>query len=328
MATILRWGLIGAGSVQIWHAERLKGLADAAVVAVADPDPASRERFVARTGLQPTLYADHRDLLRDPAVDVVLVGTPHALHAGQVLDALAAGKHVLCEKPLANSRAEAVRLAEAARRAGRVLMVSYQRHADPRFRYIYDQIAGGALGRLTFIAGFLAQEWLRGTAGTWRQDPAQSGGGELHDSGSHLVDMLLWWGGPVVEVFAVQDRRGTAVDINTALTLRFASGALGSLTIVGDTQCWQEDWTLSGEAATIFYRNGALRVSRSLHQAPEAVPEDALPETPGIEAAFQQAVRGEAPVLVPPEVGVQVMAVTEAAWASAQSGRPVAVPAP
>jgi predicted dehydrogenase len=92
--------------------------------------------------------------------------------------------------------------------------------------------------------------------------------------------------------------------------------------VVGDTQCWQEDWTVSGDAGTIFYRNGTLLVARRLHDAPEVVPEADLPRTPDIEAAFQAAVRGAGPVLVPPEVGVAVMAVTEAAWESARTGLP------
>lgn len=321
----IRFGFIGCGGVQIWHARRMAELAEAEIVAAADPDAESRRRFVERTGLQPRMFADHREMLSEADVDAVLVGTPHSLHLPHAVDALRSGKHVLCEKPMVNTTQEAEELIREVEQSGKVFMISYQRHAEPKFLWMKQQVASGHLGELTYISALLTQGWKWGTAGTWRQDPALSGGGQIHDSGSHIVDVLLWLAGPVAEVHAFMDARGTPVDINTTAALRFRSGCLGSLAIVGDAYCWQEDWTVSGEKGTVFYRNGQLLVSRTLHQAPVPVPDEELPTSRGIEQAFLDAVLGRAPVLVPARVGLEVLRVTEAAWRSAREGRPVRV---
>jgi len=204
-------------------------------------------------------------------------------------------------------------------------MISYQRHLEPVFLWMKQQIESGSLGPIHYIAAVSCQEWLQLTAGTWRQDPGLSGGGQINDTGSHFIDMLTWLGGPVETVEALMDNRGTRVDINSALIFRFRNGILGALTVIGDAHSWWEDWTISGEAGTVYLRNG--RVFKAvLRQGVREVPREELPGAPGdVDRAFIDAVRGRAPVLVPASIGLGVIELTEAAWRSAAEQRPVRV---
>ncbi len=317
----LRFGVIGAGGITHGHVHNLLASGEAEVVAVADPNPASVERFRQVTGIAPRVHDDHRAMLASGGLDCVLIASPHTMHYAQSRDCLEAGLHVLCEKPMVCSSADAKRLADDIRRCGKVFMISYQRHIDPRYLWMHNQLHSGELGRVTAITALSSQEWLSLAAGSWRQDPALSGGGQLYDTGSHFVDVLIWLGGPVEEVVAYQDFRSTPVDINSTISFRYQSGCLGSLTILGDTQTWWEDWTISAEGGTLLFRNGRL-YKAVLGQGIHEVRPDSLPPTPAssIDHAFLDAVAGRAEPLVPATVGLGVIQLSEAASRSAASG--------
>src|SRR5262245_20349135 len=220
----IRIGLIGCGSVVSWHVEHLLARADAAIVGLADPSPQQIARLVAR---QPALaglptFRTHEELFDSVELDAVEVATPHTLHYAGVRAALERGLHVLCEKPLVCEPAHAQELIALAEARGLVLMVSYQRHFDPGYRYMKQLIAGGGLGALRSAGVLIGQDWLQHTKGTWRQNPALSGGGMLMDSASHLVDVLLWLvDRPVVSVAALVDNVGSPVDITSTVLLEF-----------------------------------------------------------------------------------------------------------
>ena len=320
----LRFGVVGAGGITHGHMKRLIETGEATIVAVAEPNASSVERFRQATGLAPHVYATEAEMLAGEALDCVLVASPHTVHATQSAAALEAGLHVLSEKPMVCSAAEAKALIAVIARTGRVFMVSYQRHLDPTFLWIKQQVDSGALGKLSYLAATSCQEWLQGTKGSWRQDPALSGGGQINDTGSHFIDVLIWIGGPVAQVHAFMDNRGTEVDINSAVAFRFESGALGTFSVIGDTHSWWEDWTVSGEHGTIYLRNGRL-FKAVLGQGVREVPAAELPAAPGnMDQAFVDAVRGRAEVAVPATIGLGVIQLTEAAWRSAREGRPIA----
>lgn len=322
----LRFGIIGAGGITHGHATRLAQTGQAEVVAVAEPSERSAENFQKRTGISPRVYPDHKTMLAAEKLDCVLIGSPHTVHFEQSRDCLEAGLNVLCEKPMVCRTEDATALEAVIHRTGKVFMISYQRHTEPKYLWMKQQIESGALGRVTYIAAVTCQEWLQLTKGSWRQDPALSGGGQINDTGSHFVDVLIWLGGPVEQVEALQDFRGAHVDINSAVAFRYASGALGTFTVIGDTHCWWEDWTISGENGTIFYRNGRL-FKAVMGQGTREVPDSELPQGPGhVDQAFIDAVLGRREVLVPASIGRGVIQLTEAAWRSAaDQGRPVRV---
>ena len=329
MASKLRIGFIGAGGISPGHYLGLHQTKKAKVVALTEPDPKMLARFTGRFEDAKALpvYKDYRDMLRNEALDAVLILTPHTLHYEQICTSLDKGLHVLTEKPMVCTIRRAKALIKRAKKAKRQFMISYQRHFDPQFRYMRDQIAKGALGKIQYVQAIQSQEWLRATRGTWRQKMALSGGGQLNDSGSHLVDIVMWVTGlKVSEVFAKSDSFKTEVDINSTLAMKFENGALGSMSIIGNAPTWYEDHTIVGTKGAFYLRQGG---------AEGLVQQDALGKQVKIkfpkyaqnpDANFIDCILGKDVPQVPPECGLRTIEVTEAAWKSAAAGKPIRVP--
>jgi len=201
MAGKFRIGFIGAGGIAIGHYHRLHETKKAQVVALNEPSNASLKRFYEHCPGADKLpvYRDYKDMLKKEHVDGVVILSPHTVHYEQINYSLNKGLHVLTEKPMVCTIKHAKALIKKATAVNRTLMISYQRHYDPSFRYMRSQIQKGALGEIEFVQAVLSQEWLRLTRNTWRQTMEMSGGGQLNDSGSHLVDILMWMTGMKVK---------------------------------------------------------------------------------------------------------------------------------
>ena len=330
MAKKFRIGFIGCGGISHGHWHRLHETGKAEVVALNDPSADSLKRFYERCpGSQglPT-YKDYRDMLKNEQLDAVAVMSPHYVHFEQNFAALGKGLHVLSEKPMVCTIKHAKALMRKAQESKRILMISYQRHFEPGFRYIREQIAKGVLGEIQFVNAIQGQEWLRGTKGTWRQKLAESCGGQLNDSGSHLIDIVMWITGlKVNEVAAYSVNFTTEVDINSTLAMKFENGALGSVSVIGNAPCWHEDHTIVGSKGAFYLRQGGVE---------ELVQEDAvgrrikvkLPKyAKNPDANFVDCMLGKDVPQTPPECGLRTIEVTEAAWRSAAAnGKPFKVP--
>ncbi|MEF3306019.1 Gfo/Idh/MocA family protein [Paenibacillus sp. GYB003] len=307
----LRFGFIGTGGISQWHGRQLLELSgEAEIAALADPNADSRDKFIHKFGLDGVaVHDDYRDMLNECALDAVVICSPHTLHFEQATDALKAGCHVLVEKPMTCSSAEAERLIASAREAGKLLQVSYQRHFQPEFLYIRKALQDGAIGKLTSVTASLYQEWKQLTAGSWRAVPSLSGGGMLMDSGSHIVDVLLWTTNMTpVEVKPMLHRHGAPVEIDSFTAVRFAEGPIASLNVVGFAQGWHETYMFCGEEGAIRYDNGRIALLR-LGKEPE------YPELPARETnqdkSFVDAILGRHEVLVPGEFALKVVRLTE-----------------
>jgi predicted dehydrogenase len=317
----VRVAMIGCGGFQRYRLGNLAKVKEAEVVALCDP---SDDQIRMTKEAHPALadvpsFNDHREVLDKIKPDAVMIATPHTQHVDQILDSLAAGAHTLCEKPLVTSVADAYRVIEARDKAKKVGMVSYQRHFQAEFRYIREKIMSGEAGKVHYIAAFQSQEWLRAVAGTWRQIHALSGGGQLNDSGSHLIDILLWTTGQQpAEVSAYVDNFGTEVDINSAVSVRFRSGALATISVVGDGMSWHEDITFVCDNMAFFMRQGQKMqvVDRKRNRL---IAEDL---TGGMtpDKHFIDAILGRVECESPFECGLEVIRLTEAAWQSAEAG--------
>ena len=312
----LRIGMIGTGGIAEWHARQLLELPEAEIVAIADTSEQSRDKFVGKFELREAKqYADYRGMLEEVELDAVVICSPHTLHYEQATDALNKGLHTLIEKPMTCSSAEAERLIETAKQSGKILQVSYQRHFQPEFLYIKEAIERGEIGKLTSVTASLYQEWRQGTPGTWRQNPGLSGGGFLMDSGSHIIDVLLWTTGLTpVEVNTQLHRHGSPVEIDTFTSIRFAEGAVGGLNLVGYAPCWHETYAFCGEEGGIFYDNGRITLRR-LRQEP-IVPE--LPtQTTNQDKSFIDAILGRREVAVSGEFAYRVVKFSEMVYEAA-----------
>ena len=189
--------VLGCGWIARRHAAAARRLRLPLIFASRD---VARARAYAREFGGVGAYGGYAEALGDPRARAALVCTPHDRHLHDVLQALAAGRHVLVEKPLARTLEEADRMIEAAARAGRVLMTAENFRFMPAFRWVRRALDAGTLGDPREVH-LVARAWRRHTG--WRLTPG-AGGGALIDTGIHYVHALRWWGGEVRRVFALR----------------------------------------------------------------------------------------------------------------------------
>ena len=224
----LRIGLIGVGgAAQVSHIPALKRTEDVELVALCDRDPEKVAR-VAQKFQVPHATSRLDDLLEDESIDAIDVCTPNFLHAPMSIAALEAGKHVLCERPLARSAEEARQMVRAARKADCVLMCSLQHRFRPDAILLRKFVEKGDLGEIFFSkAGWLRQrtDW---DSDEWRRQKRESGGGVVLDLGFQMLDLSLWvLGGRKVESVTAsvhRQKKGEVEDSATAF-LRLETGA-------------------------------------------------------------------------------------------------------
>ncbi len=322
MSDKIRIGIIGCGGIANGHVQRLSQIPEVELVALVDTNAKNLETYKEKYNLNGIrTYSDYCDMLKDGGLDAVQINTPHTLHYDQIMDSLGKGLHVLTEKPMVCNVKHAKEVIQEAEKTGKVVLISYQRHYSPDYVYIKDQIEKGTIGRVTAVAALQGQDWLRGQQGQWRLDPALSGGGQLNDSGSHLLDIILWTTGLAIEeVNSYIDNRGAQVDINSATSMKFTSGAVGTITVIGDQPGWWEDFTVWGTEGAIFGRNGKLTFWIRGQEPFE--PKD-LPAGSNPDQNFVDVILGRAENKVPPLCGLRGIELCEAAWKSAELGRPV-----
>lgn len=236
-----RAAVIGTGFMGRVHTHAVRA-SGGEVVGVAGSSPARAEDFRAAHGLA-RAHADPLELIHRPDVDVVHVCTPNHLHAPLSLAALAAGKHVVCEKPLATDAETARGLTRAAHEADRVAVVPFVYRFHPMAREARARVASGAVGRIGLAHGGYLQDWLlHPEEDNWRVDPKIGGPTRAFgDIGSHWCDMLEFVTGDRIDAVSAQTSRfnehrgeaGRAVTTEDLVTLQFSTegGAVGTAVI-------------------------------------------------------------------------------------------------
>jgi predicted dehydrogenase len=316
----VRIAFIGSGGIMGWHVDRLKGT-QSEIVALADT---SKQSLVNIKAKHPHLkdvpeFESWEEMLKEVELDAIEIGSPHTVHYEQICAALDKGLHVLCEKPMTCTSADARDVIARAKKAKKIVAVSYQRHYQGGYRYFKQIVDSGKLGNIEYVAAFQAQEWLKATKGTWRQTKKLSGGGQLNDSGSHLMDMLMWTTGlQAEEVSARMENFGTEVDINAALNVKFTNGALGTVSVIGNAPCWHEDFTIYGTEGALYNRNGKITYQQGFREPIVDVVHTQDWMDP--DKNFVGAILGQCENGCPPEIGLRVIEITEAAWRSNDKG--------
>jgi predicted dehydrogenase len=199
------------------------------LAAVADVELA-RAQAVAGPGAH--AFADYRRLVESGEVDAVIISTPPAQHEEIALAALAAGKHVLCEKPLANSVGACRRIVEAARASGRVLATGFNHRYFPAVKFLKRTLDSGRIGTLDHVRAFAGHTGLSEFQAPWMYSKDAIGGGALMDVGIHVIDLARYILGEVSQVYGVATgeiwKLDRAEDNGFAL-LRSPSGKVATL---------------------------------------------------------------------------------------------------
>ena len=197
-------GVIGLGFIGPAHIEALRRTGIVEVAAFADNNPEVAKKSADMLGVD-TYYTDYKDLLKDQSIQSVHVCTPNFLHFSMVRDALNAGKHVLCEKPLSTSTKEAKELVELAEKKRVANAVNFNLRFYPLMRHVRMMVKNGEIGQIYSIHGSYLQDWLYyDTDYNWRLEPSMSGESRaVADVGSHWMDLIEHISGTgIVEVFA------------------------------------------------------------------------------------------------------------------------------
>jgi 1,5-anhydro-D-fructose reductase (1,5-anhydro-D-mannitol-forming) len=251
----LGWGIVGIGRA----ADGLVGPGIAAdpeseLVAVVSRDGGRAQEFATKHGAR-GVYTRYEDLLADPGVDVVYIATPNSMHVDQAISAAEAGKHILCEKPLAMTAEDALRAIEAARTHGVKLGTNFQaRHYAP-VDEIRRVIESGEIGDILVVQA----ESSGGATGLkgWRTDSDLAGMGTVNNIGVHPLDLTRYLlGSEVTEVAAMTDA-GHADQLETLalVLLRFENGALAYLNANQKVPFFQPDLEIYGTKGTVMGRN-------------------------------------------------------------------------
>lgn len=283
MSKVYRVGIVGCGGIANGkHLPSLSKLANVELAAFCDIVPERAEEAAAKYGIDGAkVYADYREMLKEEKLDIVHVLTPNDSHAEISIAALEAGNHVMCEKPMAKSEADARKMVEAAKRTGKKLTIGYNNRFRPDSLHLKKLCEEGKLGHIYYAKAHAIRRRAVPTWGVFLDEEKQ-GGGPLIDIGTHALDLTLWmmdnykpkvvlgttyhelsqrenaanaWGPWDPKKFTVEDSAfGMIVMENGATVVLESSWALNSLE-VDESKC-----SLSGTEAGADMKNG-LRIN-------------------------------------------------------------------
>lgn len=340
----LKLAVIGAGLIGKRHAEHVAAEPGATLSAIVDPAPAGRDLAAA---LGTRWFARFADLAAADRPDGIIIATPNRLHVENGLEAVAAGVPAIVEKPIADDVAGAARLVAAADAAGVPLLVGHHRRYNPMIRKAKEIVESGRLGRVLTLSGHF---WLMKPDDyfdvAWRRE---KGAGPVLLNLIHDVDLFRHLCGEIVSVQAQESNmvRGHAVEETAAILLRFASGALGTIS-VSDSVVAPWSWELTAGENPAYprqdqacYQIGGTHGSLSIPSLElwtnkdrrswwEPLLRERVPFVLGdpLKAQirhFCAVIRGEATPLVSAREGLETLKVIEAVKLAARSGAAVRV---
>ncbi|HUK82950.1 MAG TPA: Gfo/Idh/MocA family oxidoreductase [Verrucomicrobiae bacterium] len=326
----VRIGMIGCGNFSRHHGRMFGQMSSVQIVALCDTNQQNLDRYQREIfdplNQRPPQFVDYREMLAKLDCDGVMIVTPHTQHFEQATASLDAGGHVLVEKPMVIGSRKSRALIAHANRVKRVLSVAFPGSFSPESAYIRALLKRGELGDVISVQGFVAQSWLKSTRGTWRRDPALSGGGFAYDSGAHLFHAMLYLTNlQPAEVFAWTDNRGAQVDILATAMIRFENRALGTAQCCGeDVRNWEEGITVSGTKGTVrcSIHGGRLEqwdAQGKLVRYPRVEP------VPTLQQNFVDCILGRDKTPCPPVWGLRQALLMEALYKSAKTDKPAKV---
>ena len=234
----VKFGAIGAGGAWVFHEAGCKNSAQIEFTGIFDVNEKVAKRVAARNrATKMVAYASVEDLLASD-IDAVLVMVPHFLHEELVVQAAEAGKHVLCEKPMATTVEACEHMITATRQAGVKFMIAENHRFLPAHQYIHDAIAQGLIGKVILVRAFEGVNEIPGLMkpGFWKGHPLLAGGGSLMDMGAHKFAAMQWMlGDSVASIQSWITKECTTLEEkaedNALAMLKFRTGAIGELCV-------------------------------------------------------------------------------------------------
>ena len=330
---MLQWGVIGASTIgREWMVPAIGAQPDSMVVALASSDAERGRRYADELGIS-TVYSSVTDLLADTAIDAVYISTTNEWHEPQTLEAVAAGKHVLCEKPLALSLESARGMVAAAAAAGVVLGTNHHLRNAATHRKMRELVQAGAIGQPLAARVFHAVH-LPPHLQSWRIDRPDAGGGVILDITVHDADTLRFaLGDEVAEVTAMTASQGMGrAGLEDAVMgiMRFRDGVIAQFHDAFTAPHAFTGFEVHGTEGSLYGRDvmtqrpvGTVTIRRDGGE--EAVPIEHENLYERSVRCFNAAIRGEGEPAATGEDGVRSLAVALAVRESAQSGRTVRV---
>lgn len=256
----LKAAVIGCGLISKNHLKALKNVEHASCCAVCDIVPEKAEAAAKQYDI-PNTYTDYREMLKNPEIDVVHICTPHYLHGQMAVDALTAGKHVLCEKPMALSIDDAKRMIEARDKSGKNLGICFQNRYNESSVYMKKLLESGELGKVVGARGQVT--WDRKpeyyTTSPWRGRWATEGGGVLINQAIHTFDLLQWMTCPVktVEASISTKRLKEAIEVEDTVDI-LMTGQDGQRLLFYATNCYVKNAPVELE---IICEHGSVKMT-------------------------------------------------------------------
>jgi len=252
---MVRWGIIGLGRIADTEiAPAITASPQGELRTVVSRDQGRAAAFAARHGAARAL-SSFDEMLADPGVDAVYIATPNALHAEQVVTAAKAGKHVMCDKPLALSAEDANRAVAACAEAAVKLGITFQTRFHDNYGRFRELVQDGSLGDIRVVQVEMSpgRTLLKG----WRTDPELAGLGAINNLGVHAFDLIRWLlGAEAIEVTALAGHEGGLVPETLALVLlRYATGALAYVNVNQSVAFPQADITVYGTKGRVVGRS-------------------------------------------------------------------------
>ncbi len=262
----LRIGVIGVGNIGFVHASCIfKGAVNGAVLAaICDRKEHLKEEM---TGIFPGVpfYTDHRQLLQDPGIDAVIVSVPHPSHSDIAIDAFAAGKHVLIEKPMDITLSKGKALCEAAKKSGKIFGIMFNQRTGKLFAKAREIVTSGQLGQLKRSV-WIITNWYRTQhyydSGTWRATWTGEGGGVLVNQAPHQLDLWQWICGMPEQITAFcTEAKYHRIEVEDDATIfaRFPGGAEGIFVTSTGEYPGTNRLEISGSKGKLVLENGMLK---------------------------------------------------------------------
>jgi len=347
---MLNLGIIGFGGMASYHFNSLKDYGRVNVKGVFDVNP-ERQKFAEEQGV--IAYSSKEELLADTEIDIVLVATTNEVHKELAIEAMAAGKHVICEKPVTLTSQELEEIISASEKYNKVFTIDQNRRTNKDFVLMKNNVENDMIGDVYVIESRV--EGSRGMPKGWRTIK-ELGGGMMLDWGVHLIDQLMYMvDEKVVNIFCKMYRiEYSDVDDNFRLTMTFQSGLTAHIEVSTNNYITHPRWYVLGEKGTlqidnwdcngkivrcidkesvwedeiVYTKAGPTKTMapRNENSTEEIILEEPTEVVDNLTVVYDQfvdAIEGKSPLKITPQQAMRVMKVMEAAFISAETGNAI-----